>query len=314
MSFRIVSENSVTGQQVEFQVYNVDLSIFPNDSNGVPQWNIDESRGFKYGQGNNKNWVKVLREPTFDTGSEYAYVAYFGFKIRWEDWINRTGMPSAFFNASEEHNGFNNDWHQALQVAGWDFKFIVNTQVEVNGELGQYENSKFLSFKDYNSNLQLTKQWNFYRESDGTLINAGVDPQTGEPLGVLLDNERTEVELIWTRGLGVWNSIDEVYATSCIEVDGGAGQFSFRQLSSIWEPEQDNPLQAPSGTLLELTLISPTQVRTRCLVEPSLLEEAIRYKHSARIGCKISGDSGISFIFTGGDPVLDTDNNNFVTA
>jgi hypothetical protein len=72
-----------------------------------------------------------------------------------------------------------------------------------------------------------------------------------------------------------------------IEVDEGAGQFEYRQLSSIWLPENDNPLLPLTGaTLLDLVLVSPTVVRATCLIDPSKLIQANRYKITGREGCK----------------------------
>jgi len=46
------------------------------------------------------------------------------------------------------------------------------------------------------------------------------------------------------------------------------------------------------------------------LVEPSLLQDATKFKHSARIGCLFSEQK--IFNFTDTELVLDTDNNSYV--
>lgn len=287
MKFVIEAERISDGMKYELQSYSVDLSGYPNNASGVPQWNYDQSRGFKYEIGNNKNWVKVVREPSTDSGSSYGYVAFYGFKIRWEDWISRTGVPNDFFDALERNNGFNNNWHHYLQQAGWKINFTVYTDVDVNGETVRYENERPFYFKGYDTELSVTSDWNFYRDSDNLLLNAGLDPLTGKPLGVILDPERVRLEVIYTRLSGNWADLLSVYGTICIEVDNGAGQFSFRQISSIWGREADNPLIPITGeTKLKLTLVNPTTIKMECLVEPSLLEDASRYKVSSRLGCK----------------------------
>lgn len=289
IEFAIEMENQTTGQKYELQSYKVDLSAFPTDGLGVPQWNYDAVRGFKLQSGNNKNWVKVKRNSTTDVGNSKGYVAFYGFKIRWEDWIARTGVPSAFFDAIQANNGFNNDWFQYLNKLGWKMNFTVYLESTLDGNPVKYVNSKELMFRDYNSNLIINKTWNFFRESDGALINAGVDPVTGHPLGVLLNNEQVRVQTIFERITGTWSSIADVYGLQCLEVDQGAGQMQFRQLSSIWGSEPDNPLIPLTGeTLCNVTLLSPTEISVSCLVEPSLLQDATRFKHSARIGCKLS--------------------------
>lgn len=316
LEFAIELENTVTGIKHKLQNYNVDLSQFPTDGQGVPQWDYDESRGFKYESGNNKNWIKVQRNPLADSGSNYGYVAYYGFKIRWEDWLNRTGMPADFFDANLENNGFNNDWFEKMNHAGWKMQFTVYTSANLDGSPVKYVNSQSFVVKDYNSNTQIDKEWNFYRHSDNTLLNAGIDSETGQPLGILLQNEQVRVEVIWTRLSGTWSSLDEVYGTICIEVDKGAGQMEFRQLSSIWGSESDNPLIPLEGeTRLKLTLVAPNVIKAECLVEPSLLIEATRYKHSARIGCKKGDvDKKDYFIFTNQEEIIDTFGEKFIIA
>jgi len=311
IQFNIESKNSITGEKVEFQKVKVNLTGYANDSAGVPQWNYNDVRGFKLENGNNKNWVKVQREPSLDSGSEYGYVAYFGFKIRWEDWILKNPMPSAFFDLAELNNGFNNDWYHALITAGWEFLFTVYLDVTIDGQIGRYVNEKLFVFKDYFSNAGITAEWKFYRDSDNTLISAGIDPDTGLPLGVLIAGEQVRVETIFTRTSGAWAGLTGVYGVSCLEVYHGSGQFDFRQLSSIWGSEPDNPLIPLVGeTKLKLTLISPTELKMECLVEPSLLQDATKFKHSARIGCLFSEQK--IFNFTDTELVLDTDNNSYV--
>lgn len=288
IEFALEVENTITGQKYNLESMKVDLTQFPVNGIGVPQWNFDDVRGFKLGSGNNKNFVKVQRSPLLDSGGLYSYTSLYGFKIRWEDWISRLGVPADFFDVLKENNGFNNDWFEYLGHAGWVFNYTVYTYSTQNGIPVKYVNSEIITFRDYNSNLNITKQWNWYRDSDNTLLNAGVDIITGEPLGVFLQNEKVRVEVVYTRAIGTWSSLADVYGTICNEVYKGAGEMQFRQLSSIWASESDNPLVPLVGeTLTKVTLVSPTVVKLECLVEPSLLIGANRYKMSSRLGCKI---------------------------
>jgi len=117
-------------------------------------------------------------------------------------------------------------------------------------------------------------------------LTGGIDPESGLPLGVILSNELVRLEILWTRTVGTWANVNEVYALNTIEVREGAGQMEYRQLSSIWLPENDNPLTPLTGaTLLDLVLVSPTQIRATCLIDPSKLIISDRYKISGRIGC-----------------------------
>lgn len=278
-------KNQTTGQKYELQRYPIDLTGFPTDGNGIPQWDFDEIRGFKLGAGNNKNWVKVKRDSTNDVGNIKAYLCHYGFKIRWEDWIQRTGVPNDFFNASELNNGFNNDWFQYLKE-GWDFNFTVYTYASLNGQNVKYTNERKMVFKDYDSNENVQTEWAIKRESDNTYLPITVDALTGKPLGVLLKDERVILQVKYTKTSGSFAGAGSYYGTICIEVDKGAGQMEFRQLSSVWDSEADNPLKPISGeTHTKISKTAPNEILLECAVDPSLLQNASRFKLSSRLGC-----------------------------
>lgn len=287
LEFVIEVENTGgDGAKYELQKFAVDLTQFPTDGAGVPQWNFDGVRGFKLEAGNNKNFVKVQRDSANDIGNNKAYLALYGFKIRWEHWIARTGVPNDFFDAAEENNGFNNDWFSYLGVSGWRFQFSVYTYSSLNGAAVRYVNSFPFEFEDYDANANITTNWEFIRESTGANLPVTVDPTTGKPLGILLDGEQVRLKVTYINTAGVFAALSEYYGTICIEVDKGAGQFEFRQLSTEWGSESDNPLIPLQGeTRTKKTLASPNKIVLECLVEPSLLLEAQRYKISSRLGC-----------------------------
>jgi hypothetical protein len=166
--------------------------------------------------------------------------------------------------------------------------FVVYTDAILNGQTVRYENKKQLIFVDYDANSDITTELRYYRELDNTLLNGGVDPVTGGDLGVILNNELVRLEIDYTRTTGTWTTLSTVYGLNCIEVDEGIGQMEFRQLSSIWLPEVDNPLIPLTGdTLLNVQIISPTVLRCTCLIDPNKLIEANRYKITGRQGCKL---------------------------
>ena len=144
-----------------------------------------------------------------------------------------------------------------------------------------------MTFVDYDDNSDITTAIKYYRESDMTLLVGGTDPIYGGPLGVILNNEIVRIEIDYTRATGTWSSLANVYGINTIEVDGGAGQMEYRQLSSIWLPEIDNPLLPISpATLLDVQIVNPTLLRCTCLVDPGKLINATRYKITGREGCK----------------------------
>ena len=290
-SFAIELYNVNTEQFVTLENYDVDLTQFPVDANDVLQIDFEAIRGFKLNEGNNKNWVRVQRNDAADNTDFNAYVAYYGFKIRWEDWLQNPNIPGTFFNADELNNGFNNDWLTLLRTDGWRIDFVSKILAVVENELVEYKNRYPFTFNDYDENTLVTTEHNYYRHSDNTNINAGTEPVSGAPLGVILSNEETRIEIIYTiQDSGVWD-LANTYGVITIEIDRGAGILEQRQLSSVWASEGDNPLRPLANEdNLKLSVDGTNKIlTTECLVDPALLEDGALYRITGRVGCYNSG-------------------------
>ena len=288
LSYGFIVERDSDGLTYELENFRVDLTQYPDTT----QFNFDASRGFKLVAGNDKNFIKVDYWAPLDTGLTVKGVrGLYGYKVRWEDWIKRINVPAEieqdFYNNAELNNGINNDWYQWLSNAGYTLSFVVYTDAILNGQTVRYINTKPLPFVDYDANPDITTVVNYYRESDSTLLVGGIDPVTGGPLGVILDDDIVRIEIEYTRSTGTWTSLANIYGLNTIEVDGGAGMLEYRQLSSIILPEVGNPLlPLAGGTLLDVVIVSPTVLRCSCLVDPNKLISASRYKITGREGCK----------------------------
>ena len=287
LSYGFIVQRNSDGLTYELENFRVDLTQYPDPT----QFNFDASRGFKLVAGNDKNFIKVDYYPALNTGTEKGVRGLYGYKVRWEDWIKRINVPAEieqdFYNNAELNNGINNDWYQWLINAGYTFSFVVYTDAILNGQTVRYINTKPLPFVDYDANPDITTVVNYYRESDSTLLVGGIDPVTGGPLGVILNDDIVRIEIEYTRSSGTWTSLANIYGINSIEVDGGAGMLEYRQLSSIILPEVGNPLlPLAGGTLLDVVIVSPTVLRCSCLVDPNKLINASRYKITGREGCK----------------------------
>ena len=292
ISFGYEVLNTLTGADYTLENISKNAYLFPADANGIQQINIDDTRGFKLVAGNNKNWVKIKRESSLDAGNEVGYKCFFATKIRWEDWIVRSGVPVEFFNGSLPNNGYHNNWLDYLRNSpNHKVNFFVEITVIENGELKRHKNTFDLSFNGYDENLNIQTEHRYLRHSDNTLLNIGTDPSTGKPLGVILNNEPTRIEIIYTNLAGDFDFV-KTYAVTSLEVDKGAGEMEYRQLSSVWLSEGDNPLIPLAGqTKLKLELLAPNVIKTSCLVDPTLLEQVERYKITGRIGCFKEGEN-----------------------
>ena len=265
----------------------VDLTVYPDPT----QYNFNEPRDFKYNIGNSKNFFKVLYDAPNDSGTEKGVLGYYGFKIRWEDWLARFPQaPSEFYNNLELNNGLNQDWYEYFNNSGFRMYFYVNVSAVLSGQNVVYQNLKQMTIRNYDSNTNITTTVKTYRVVGGVkgpLLSGGTDPIYGGPLGVIIDNEDIWLEIEYTLLSGTFAALPILYGVNCIEKDRGAGQFSFRQLSSIFPPEFDNPLKGiPSQTLSTLTLSGGNTILTvECLIEANKLTDATRYKLTGRVGC-----------------------------
>lgn len=268
----------------------VDLTPYPDPT----QYNYDASRNFKLGVGNDKNWIKVDYDAPNDSGTLKGVLGWYGFKIRWEDWLSRLNVPIDFYDNTQPKNGLNNDWYHYFSVAGWTIQFFVNIDAQLDGNPVRYKNLRNLTILDYNSNSTISTSIKWYRDNagvKGTQLIGGTDPISGLPLGVIIEGEDVWYDIEYTSTGTPWTDqafVDAfVYGTNCLEVDGGAGQKEFRQLSSVHLPEQDNPVYPiPANTLAKVTWVSTSQIRVEARVDSKKLINATRFKSSGRIGCK----------------------------
>lgn len=301
ITFAVELENTETGEILNLESYNVDLSNSSKDPNGFQLFEINETRGFKLDSENNKNYVKVIVDDVNSKSNSKAYIAYYGFKIRYEDWIIKENVPDDFFNAFKENNGNNNDWYDYINTSEskWRIKFTNYMQALLDGDIVKYRTPYDFEFKDYNQNSLVATDIRYIRNSDNSIINIGSDPDTGKPLGIILSNEPTRIEIDFTiQDTGIW-VLGNTYSVTTVEIDKGGGIFESRQISSVWLPEDDNPLKPLNGEVnLKITISGDGKVATSsCLVDPNDLDDAVRYRITGRIGCfedeDIIDDGGI---------------------
>lgn len=284
MGFEV--ENLTTGETYELDRFTANLQSFITDIQGRQQVDFNTTRGYKLEPNNNKNWVKIIRNQDSDTEGKTAYQLYFAAKIRWEEWIQRANVPVEFFNNQLPFNGSGNNWIDYLR-AGNNHKInlFVIFDVEQAGIVKRYKNDFFLKFDGYDENENVTTEHKYFDNETNALLNIGVDEETGRPLGVILDNKFTRIEITYTKVSGNWD-LGNVYSVTTMEIYKGAGVMEHRQLSSIWGSEIDNILIPLDGQVrLLVEQIAPNKIKTSCLVDYRKLTNATKYKITGRIGC-----------------------------
>lgn len=285
-------ENMISGETYELERYTANLQSFISTPTGIHEIDFNAERGYKYAPNNNKNWVKVVRNESGDTDEKSGYQILFGQKIRWEYWLQRSNVPTEYFDNTQQFNGSNNDWLHFLRTSGsYKINFFILFDVNDGVNVNRYKNAFPIEFNGYDENENISTQHDYYNDETNALINIGTD-EMGIPLGMLLSNKNTRIEITYTKTDEVPFDINNVYAVTTIEINKGAGQMTHRQLSSITDSESDNILIPLSdSTKLKVEQIDPMTIKTSCLVDFTRLENA-QYKITGRIGC-FANDNGI---------------------
>jgi len=291
MGFEV--ENTVTGETYELERFAAALQQYITNTFGIQEIEFNAERGYKLEANNNKNWVKVVRNPGGDTVATGAYQLLFAQKIRWEYWLQRQNVPVEFYNNELAFNGSNNNWLDYLRATGQHrINFFILFDVAFNGEVKRYKNAFMIDFKGYDENENIETEHNYYNDETNESLNIGTDPQTGRPLGMLLSNVNTRIEILYRKLNGDWD-LSNVYSVTTLEINEGVGAPQFRQLSSIWGSEYDNiliPLAGQQRILVQL--IEPDLIKTTCVVDYTKLSPAAGYKITGRIGC-YANDNGV---------------------
>lgn len=287
LRFGIQLERLSDGFAFELDDYSVGLTDYPNPT----QYAFSGQRDYQLGIGNPNDEVSVNYYPALDSGAKKGVQSFFGFMIRWEDWLALRNVPldvrNVFYDNSLPSNGLSNDWYRYLQTSGWQLSLFVHVDAQLNDRAVRYINTFPIGFKDYDSNLSITPTITYKVASTGVVISGGIDPITSDPLGVILSDEKIQIEIEYERSTGVWANVSEIYSLTSIEIKDGAGRPQYQQISTEFAAQSSNPLESNLlNNRLEIVLVSPVLVRTICLVNPSKLGVATQYKVTGRIGCK----------------------------
>ncbi len=276
------------GTIVNLESFPIDVSVFPYELDGTHLINYVASRNFKYVSGNYRNRVSLERDPANDILIIKAYKGFYGLKMRWEDWIAKTGIPADFVDPGELNNGQNNDWLQKFATAGWTLHTtFYTTVVDGGGDEYRFRNPyNIAAVRDYDSNALISKFWLYKRFSDNSVLNIGTDPDTGKQLGAILQGEYTSVECQFNiLDLTTWPALfEDSYGTMNLQVWRGSGEIEHRQLSTMTLSEPDNPLKPlPGESYLHWSIPAPNVLILKCLIDPSLLQNVVKFQITARV-------------------------------
>lgn len=283
-------KNLATGQTFELERFVANTSLFVIDTAGIQQVDYTGTKGYKMASTNNKNPIKIKRDPNADNADGFAYNMLYPQKIRWEEWFSRTNVPNEYFNPALQNNGYNNNWLDYFRASqNHSINFFILFDVIENGGLLRYKNAFPIAFDGYDENQNLIKTHTYRNNSTNAIIN--VDANTG----LILSNEYTKVEITYEKTNGNFD-LSNVYAVMTLEISNGTGAPDERYLSSILDSENDNILiPLANETRLKVELIAPNKIKTTALIDYERLQPASSYDITGRIGC-FKNDNGTPII------------------
>lgn len=285
IEFAIEAENITTGQKVTYENRSIDLTSFPSDTSGVPQYNYSSANGYQLWNNSPFNLTELKRNAALDNGNIKYYSARVGYTVRYEDWIAKSGMPNDFFDALKQHNGFNESWLNVMQTAGWKLQFTVYLNVNNNGTIERYENEYPFIVSDLDSNHNLVKNWSARRE-DNTPLTVQLDPATNAPLIPILNGERTILQCDFVKQSGAFGNINTYFGEFTIEVRNGLGEKEVRRVISYETPEASNPFEPIIGEItVKKTLTAANIISLEIAIEPTKLIQSTSYRITSRLGC-----------------------------
>lgn len=293
-SIEMVKENDANRFILDSKFLDTSQSVILED--GTQQINVTQSRGFKLANGNEKNKVSIMRDAELDSGDLNGYKGVFGWKNRWEYWlaVSTDEVHSDFFDETQMHNGYNQQWERYVKHPEWDIYFVVYIHgLESDGNEIIYRNPHKFFIGDFDDNPNITTQFYFKNADTGEALVGGSDGTlANKNLGIILSVEQVHFEIQYTLLQGVWTQsiLDLLYATATIEIDEGPGFLNLRQISTVVTQENGNPLvplTTPAQFLKwEIDGTNPSVLKVTFNVNPAELDIGSQYRFTGRLGCK----------------------------
>ena len=260
---RIQAYNPVTGADITLLQAVFDFTGVPYSSDGRYLLNEVIAINTILPLTSLKREAKLYLEPSLDTSTEYGVSIYFPFILRWEYWLQQLNASVDFWPNQ------NKNWLQYDNTGDWE----VRLQLELNDDLSHtYE--KEIVILDYDSETDLKNDISLKIES------------TGQTVGIIVEGELMRVtathEIL---NAYVWNP-SEIWGQITVEpYEGGP-----RWMVSTAVPTDGNvlnPLNPISGTLVNITYLSPKIAKMECFFDPSKIDLSKGCKFTSKIkGCQ----------------------------
>jgi len=287
INFKVEGFNTINGSTFDCENYEIDTSGFDLDSNGVQLFNVDTTRGFQMKPGVEKNFVKIVRDQTSDTGTKKAFYFYYAIRPRWEYWIENTNVPNDLIDGTKQFDGKNQNWARLDSVFNfWKLRFSLETKMTSNALTVNTKNSQNLYIRTFEESTIWDGSINHYDETKAVNLYTGLNAD-GVRTNAILDSENTLIEADFDLQdvSGNVGSVSDYYGVIRIEIFQEGGIKGIEIISSVLD-NIDGILKPVSGsTKCKVEKISNTKIRLSALIDYNFLNlSGAQYKTSARIG------------------------------
>ena len=296
INFKVEGFNTINGSTFDCENYEIDTSGFELDSNGVQLFNVDTTRGFQMKPGVDKNFVKIVRDQTSDTGTKKAFYFYYAIRPRWEYWIENTNVPNDLIDGTKQFDGKNQNWARLDSVFNyWKLRFSLETKMTSNAVTVNTKNSQNLYIRTFEESTIWDGLINHYDETKAVNLYTGLNAD-GVRTNAILDSENTLIEADFDLQdvSGNVGTISDYYGVIRIEIFQEGGIKGIEMISTVLD-NIDGILKPVSGsTKCKIEKISNTKIRLSALIDYNFLNlSGAQYKTSARIGYKNLTTPGI---------------------
>lgn len=250
---------------------------------GIQVISQDDARNFIYKSDSNKNRFRIKRNSSGDILDLKSYLIEFPFKCRWEYWIQRSNIPTQFFNTSLPSNGRSNDWVRlSRDLSDYQLQYVVYLTIDENGTRNRYRNGSVVKLRGYNEITDIEKTWNFFNATDLTPLD--LTPETDYARGTLPNNTDVLVEVKFKLLNGLDFDLVNTSGTINLHRFEGIGQTQHYQLSTIFKAEPNCPLvSVDTSGLVKKELVSANEIKFSCIIKQSLLPLGSVFHLSSRL-------------------------------
>lgn len=191
------------------------------------------------GASNPFNEVSLKRREDLDTGNDIYYEVKYGFKIRWEDYIQLANVDSEFYDVSLPFDGFNNEWLRYDTLFGWQIQYTAKANVEENGFVNPISDTTALNVVDYESSTAYVPEIKVFDIDSGLELTSSI-----------LEDKIVRIEATFEKVLGSLPDLSSVSGVIEYEPYEQGGIGVIRGINDLYPHEDGSPFISVLGNKL----------------------------------------------------------------